>query len=33
MTDNSIRKRCKKLNLPYHKREIEKYSDEEWDKI
>lgn len=32
-TDNTIRKWCKKFNLPYLKKEINSYSDEEWDKI
>lgn len=30
---NSVRKHCKKLLLPSTKKEIESYSDEEWDKI
>ena len=30
ITDNAIRKWCIKFNLPIKKREINKYSDEEW---
>ena len=33
VTDNSVRKWCKKMNLPHLKREIDTYSDEEWEKI
>lgn len=33
VSDNAIRKRCKKFNLPTKKAEIKKYSREEWDKI
>lgn len=33
VTDNAIRKWCKKLNLPYKKREIDRYTDEEWELI
>ena len=32
-TDNAIRKWCDKYNLPRHKREIKKLSDEEWKLI
>ena len=32
-SDNNIRKWCDKFNLPRKKSEINKYSDEEWDKI
>ena len=32
-TDNAIRKWCDKYNLPRHKREIKKLSDEEWELI
>lgn len=31
--DNSIRKWCDSMNLPRTKKEINSYSDEEWDKI
>lgn len=30
VSDNAIRKWCKKYNLPYKSTEIKKYSDEEW---
>ena len=33
VTDNTIKKWCKKENLPYKASEIKKYSDEEWEKI
>ena len=33
MTDNAVRKWCDKFNLPRTKKEINSYSDEEWDKI
>lgn len=33
LTDNSIRKWCDKFNLPRTKKEINSYSDEEWDLI
>lgn len=33
VTDNAIRKWCDGYNLPRVKREIKKYSDEEWEKI
>ena len=33
VTDNTIRKWCKNMNLPYKKREIDKYTDEEWKLI
>lgn len=33
VSDNAIRKWCDKYNLPRKKREINSYSDEEWDKI
>ena len=32
-SDNTIRKWCKKLNLPYRREDISKISNEEWDKI
>lgn len=32
-TDNCIRKWCDRLNLPRRKRDINSYSDEEWEKI
>ena len=31
--DNTIRKWCKKYNLPYHSKEIRKISDEDWKSI
>lgn len=33
VSDNAIRKWCKKYNLPYKSSEIKKYSDEEWKLI
>ena len=33
VTDNSIRKWCKKLNLPFKSTEIKNYTDDEWEKI
>lgn len=33
VTDNAIRKWCKAYNLPYTKKEINSYSDKEWEKI
>jgi hypothetical protein len=33
VTDNAIRKWCKKENLPTKKAEINLLSDEEWEKI
>ena len=30
VTDNAVRKWCKGYNLPYTKKEINKYSDEDW---
>lgn len=33
VSDNAIRKWCIAENLPYKKREIQSYSDEEWEKI
>ena len=33
VSDNSIKKWCKKFGLPTKKTEIKKYSDEEWQKI
>lgn len=33
VSDNAIRKWCKKENLPFKKSEIKKYSDEEWLQI
>lgn len=32
-SDNAIRRWCDKYNLPRHKREIKKFSDEEWKLI
>lgn len=33
VTDNAVRKWCDSLKLPRTKREINKFSDEEWEKI
>lgn len=33
VSDNAIRKWCKAYKLPYKKRNIDQYSDEEWNKI
>lgn len=33
VSDNTIRKWCIKYNLPKTKRDIKKYSDEEWGKL
>lgn len=33
VTDNTIRKWCKKYNLPFKSREIKQYTDEEWEAI
>lgn len=33
VSDNTIRKWCKKENLPYKSSEIKKYTDEQWEKI
>ena len=33
VSDNAIRKWCEKYNLPKRKKDIEKYSDEEWENI
>lgn len=33
VTDNAIRKWCDKVNLPRTKKEIDSYSDEEWNNI
>lgn len=33
ISDNGIRKWCKKMNLPYRKKDINSYSDEEWELI
>lgn len=33
ITDNAIRKWCKKLQLPFKSSVIKKYTDEEWNKI
>ena len=30
VSDNAVRKWCKKYNLPYKSTEIKKYTDEEW---
>lgn len=33
VTENAVRKKCKKNNLPTIKEKINKYSDEEWENI
>lgn len=33
VSDNAIRKWCKAVNLPTRKKEIDNYSDEEWNNI
>lgn len=33
VTDNAVRKWCKAYNLPYRKKDIDQYSDEEWNNI
>lgn len=33
VSDNTIRKWCKKYNLPYRSNEIKKYTDDEWERI
>lgn len=33
ITDNAVRKWCKKYNLPHKKTDIDKYTDEEWENI
>lgn len=33
VSDNAIRKWCKKYNLPSRRKDIQKYSDIEWEKI
>ena len=33
ISDNAVRKWCKTMNLPHTKKEINSYSDEEWEKI
>lgn len=33
VSDNAIRKRCNAYNLPSRKKDINNYSDEEWEKI
>lgn len=33
VSDNAIRKWCKKYNLPYKKKDIKSYSDEEWGQL
>ena len=33
VSDNAVRKWCVKFGLPKTKKEINSYSDEEWDKI
>lgn len=33
VSDNSIRKRCIAFGLPFHKTEIDIYTDEEWEEI
>lgn len=33
VSDNAIKKRCKKFNLPYRKKDIKNYTDEEWSEV
>ena len=33
VSDNTIRKWCKKYQLPYQKKRIKEYSDSQWEKI
>lgn len=33
VSDNTIRKWCKKYNLPFQSRKIKEYSDSQWEKI
>lgn len=33
VSDNAIRKHCKKFNLPYKSKEIKQFSDKEWERI
>lgn len=33
VTDNAVRRWCKKFNLPFRTRDIKAYSDEEWERI
>lgn len=33
VTDNAVRKWCKKYNLPYKKSDINKYTDKEWENV
>ena len=33
ISDNAIRKWCKLYELPYRKKDIKLYSDEEWEKL
>lgn len=33
VTDNAVRRWCKDYNLPFTKRDIDSYSDEEWNNI
>jgi len=33
VSDNAVRKWCKKYNLPSKRKDIQKYSDIEWEKI
>lgn len=33
VSDNAIKKHCKKYNLPSTKKEIKQYTDEEWEKL
>lgn len=33
VNDNTIRKWCKKVNLPFRSREIKQFSDDEWERI
>lgn len=33
VTDNAIRKWCKAYNLPSRKKDIDAYTEEEWEKV
>lgn len=33
VSDNAIRKWCKGYNLPFKKKDIQEYSDKDWEKI
>lgn len=33
VTDHAVRKRCEDYGLPHTKKDINQYSDEEWEKL